>query len=316
MKSKLFLFPLFLFLFLIFITYYLRPDLPQTLNNPPNISLPFLKSEDVPKEITLIAAGDVMLGRAVNGRIHQNRDFTYPFLKSASFLKEADITMINLEAPFVENCPITNTGMIFCADLESVAGLVFAGIDIANIANNHIGNYGKKGLIKTIDLLRENNIHPIGSLLFDDSQDSIINVKGLTLGFLDFNLVDKYEPSIIFNQINQLKSRVDILIISVHWGVEYQKQPTKTQIELAHQMIDSGASLIIGHHPHVVQPTEEYHGKLIIYSLGNFVFDQPWSEETKKGMVAKITFKDKKIIKSEFTKIYIPNTYQPELVTE
>ncbi len=98
----------------------------------------------------------------------------------------------------------------------------------------------------------------------------------------------------------------------MHWGAEYKKEPALSQKELAHQIIDSGAKIIIGHHPHVTQPTEEYKNGLIFYSLGNFVFDQPWSEETKKGNIAKIIFEGKNIKSFEEIPVYIESS-QPQL---
>lgn len=261
--------------------------------------------------ITLIATGDVMLGRAVNSQIHQRKDFTYPFQKTADFLKGADLTIVNLEAPFVENCPITNMGMVFCADTRSIEGLKLAGVDIVSLANNHTLNYGQKGLTQTINLLKENKIQPIGN-----SMSYITRKKGTTLGFLGFDLIDPYDQVKILQSIKELKTQVDIVIVSLHWGVEYAQKPTKSQIDLAHLIIDAGADLIIGTHPHVIQPTEEYKGKLIVYSLGNFIFDQPWSEETKKGLVGKFTFQNKKLINSEFKKVYISNSFQPTFLPD
>lgn len=234
-------------------------------------------------------------------------NFTYPFEKTWEFLKSADLTFGNLESPLVSNCPTIDTGMIFCADPKAIEGLTKSGFDILGLANNHILNYGQAGLRQTIEILKKENIYPLLQ-----NKEQIVEIKGTKFGFLGFDLTGTYNQKQILEKIKEEKTRVDILIVSFHWGEEYAKKPSAGQIELAHLAIEGGADLILGHHPHVIQPTEEYEGKLIVYSLGNFIFDQPWSEETKKGLVGKFTFENKKLIEKEFKEIYINNLCQPE----
>jgi len=262
------------------------------------------------KPITLLAAGDVMLGRSVNAKMRSLNDFKYPFLKTADFLSSADLTFINLESPFYDNCPTTNTGMIFCADLRAIEGLILAGIDIANLANNHIRNYGQEGVNLTQGLLQENNI----SFLNHQENFLIKEVKGTEFGFLGFDLISGYQEEKIIEAVKEKKLQVDILIISFHWGAEYAQEPSPRQIELAHKVVEAGADLIIGHHPHVIQKIEDYHQGKIVYSLGNFVFDQPWSEATKKGLIGIFTFQGKKLVNLKFKEIYIQDYSQPEFI--
>ena len=101
-----------------------------------------------------------------------------------------------------------------------------------------------------------------------------------------------YNPVNVKETLEELKKDVDVIVVSLHWGTEYAKSPSSAQIEIAHQIIDWGADLILGHHPHVIQKIEEYNGGVIVYSLGNFVFDQHKSE-TKKSIIfkAKLTKK-------------------------
>lgn len=238
----------------------------------------------------------------------KNKDWKYPFSKTASFVSGADVAFGNLEAPIIESCPTTETGMIFCARPESVEGLKFAGFDILSIANNHIFNYSQAGLDQTKFFLTKNNI-----LASDSNNLTIKQLNNLRLGFLSFDLVT-YPNTPLVETIKENSKKVDILIISLHWGGEYQKQPTNQQKILAHQIIDAGAKIIIGHHPHVTQPTEKYNNGLIFYSLGNFVFDQPWSEETRKGEIVKIIFEGKEIKSYELIPIYIESFCQPKLL--
>ncbi len=252
-----------------------------------------------------MAAGDVMLGRSVNAKMRTLNDFTHPFQKTASFLSSADLTFVNLESPFFPNCPTTNEGMKFCADPKAIEGLTFASIDIANLANNHINNYGLEGVILTKQLLQENSIDALEEKLI------IKTIRGTKLGFLGFNLTSGYQEEKILEAVKTAKPKADILIVSFHWGIEYAQEPTQRQIDLAHQVVEAGANLTLGHHSHVIQKTEDYQGSKIVYSLGNFIFDQPWSEATKKGLVAIFTFQEKKLIRSEFKEIYIQDYCQP-----
>lgn len=241
----------------------------------------------------------------------QKKDWRYPFLKTADLTNSADITFGNLEAPFVQDCPSTETGMIFCARPEAIEGLKFAGFDILSIANNHILNHGQKGLDQTKKLLKFSNI--LYSPLSSSNFSSNLSPNDISFGFLSFDFVTYPKTALPREDLAKWGPTVDILVVSLHWGNEYQKNPTESQKTLAHEIIDAGAKVIIGHHPHVTQPVEEYHGGLIFYSLGNFVFDQPWSEETKKGNIAKIIFEGKEIKSYELIPVYIQNYCQPIL---
>ena len=242
-----------------------------------------------------------------------NQNFKYPFLKTADLTSSAAISFGNLESPLVENCPTTTTGMTFCTRPEAIEGLKFAGFDVLSLANNHILNYGQDGREQTTKLLNSNNILP--SDPNNIAMPILSKVKGkqfnnISFGFLSFDLVT-YPKTDVVEKVREATTKVDILIVSLHWGEEYQKEPAPWQKDLAHQIIDSGVKVIIGHHPHVTQPMETYHNGLIFYSLGNFVFDQPWSEETKKGEIAKIIFEGTNIKSSELIPIYIQDFCQP-----
>ncbi len=136
---------------------------PVNINQPVNLSFfaKILQRGKIVTEtptVTLIVAGDVMLGRSINYRSAKQNNFVWPFEKTVEVLKTADITFINLESPFVDNCPLTNSGMVFCSDQRNIQGLTFAGIDIVNLANNQIGNYGQEGIKQTRQLLEGNNM--------------------------------------------------------------------------------------------------------------------------------------------------------------
>lgn len=265
-----------------------------------------------PQSVTLLFTGDVMLGRSVNKNILEHNDPTWPFTYVADKLQSADITYINLEGPLVNGCPTTQTGMKFCGNVSNVAGLVASGVDLASLANNHSTNYGQDGLTTTINTLKSNNIEPVGV----GSPVKIMR-HGQVFTFLSFNDIGPYAgidnvvPSTLSDQISRVKVTGETLIVTFHWGHEYQSIPSQRQISLAHQAIEAGADLIVGAHPHWIQTHELYQGKPIYYSLGNFVFDQEWSPETKRGLVVEFTYLAGELVKTEELPVRIENYGQP-----
>ena len=273
-------------------------------------------TEKLPQEkaITLITTGDVIPARSVNWKMTKYNDFTYPFQKTADFLKSADLALINLESPLTNPCPVTQEGMVFCGSQRFIEGLTFAGIDIVNLANNHTGNWGIKGLCQTVELLENNGILSSGlpsnfscpSLPSNSfSPSSFLTFKGITFGFLGYNILDKPDKEKILQDIRQTKTEVDFLIVSFHWGAEYTHSPAPETIILAHKAISAGADLIAGNHPHWYQPIEIYKEKPIIYAHGNFIFDQEWSQETKTGFLAKFSIYQNKVIDLQIFPIFI-----------
>lgn len=302
--------------------YFSRQSPPEEFNRELSIDSIFSDDHSFTATISserkrvLIATGDIIPARSVNFRVTNLNDFHWPFLKTAELLKSGDLTVINLESPLIDNCQITNEGMKFCGDSRNVAGLVFAGIDVANLANNHMGNYGVSGVENTKRLLNDSGIATTGT-----GEATIRDIRGFKFSFLGYNDIESPQPGIsqseeekITKEIKTARGKADIIVVSFHWGIEYTPKPSDRQRRLAHLAVDSGADLILGNHPHQIQPTEIYKGKLIVYAHGNFVFDQMWSENTKKGVVGRYTFYDNKIIDAEFTPIYIEDYGQPRLL--
>jgi gamma-polyglutamate biosynthesis protein CapA len=264
------------------------------------------------KIITLITTGDVLLARSVNSKTSRLNDFKWPFINVADVLRSADIAFINLETPLIENCSSTDGGMIFCGNQKNIEGLIFAGIDIVNVANNHMENYGETGVLKTANLLEENGIIVSGL-----PGSKYKNINGVNIAFLGYNdvgisnYVSSANKELIFREITEARNNADVVIVQFHWGEEYTTKISDRQKELAYLALDSGADLVIGNHPHWIQPIEIYKGKLITYSHGNFIFDQEWSEKTKMGIVGRYTFYDDQLIDAEFLPIRIEDYGQP-----
>ncbi len=276
------------------------------------------------KTVSLIFTGDVIPARSVNSTMTRLKNFKLPFEKIESFLKAADLTIINLEAPLIKNCPLTDAGMVFCGNERFIEGLISAGVDIAGLANNHTSNYAKAGVDNTIRLLTENGIDTVGV-------DDIVyrNVNGVNFAFIAFNgvvpLVD-YLSTIdkvdIRQKIIQAKANADFVTILYHWGKEYTISPQKDSgvapddpIEIGRFSIDSGADLVVGNHPHVIQGYEYYKDKLIFYALGNTVFDQMWSTGTRTGVILQLELIGSAVLSYSFYPIFINNFYQPEFLT-
>ena len=284
------------------------------IKKPSNIILPIgsrLPDLIFPEASTfsIIFTGDIMLGRSVNTRISKYQDPSWPFRNIASTLSDADITIVNLESPFLKGCKPTDSGMIFCSDPKNVSGLKYAGVDYASIANNHIGNQGQKGIQETISTLKDNGITPLvgGEINFK-------TLKNTNITMISFSDLPKISDDYVKNKINEASLSSDLLLVTFHWGEEYISAPTTRQIDLAHLAVDSGADIVVGHHPHWIQTEEIYKDKLIYYSLGNLVFDQMWSENTRRGEILKLTFKKNTLIKKEVFPIKIFDYGQPNLI--
>jgi poly-gamma-glutamate capsule biosynthesis protein CapA/YwtB (metallophosphatase superfamily) len=265
------------------------------------------------QDTQIILLGDVMLGRSVMVTSQDLGDATYPWHKVADKLSYADIVFANLETPIVEDCPRRTDGMIFCADPAMVDGLKYAGVDVVTLANNHTLNFGESGLTQTKKILSEKGIE------YTDNSLAVKQVNGLTFGFVGFEFIDRAITNAQLELVEAYSEQVDVLIVGVHWGAEYQAAAGAKQREIAKKLAAAGADVVAGHHPHWVQDVE-YIGveaKPVFYSLGNFVFDQMWSQKTREGLAVGLTFDPTgKITKEERLPIYIRNWAQPEWVGE
>lgn len=272
-------------------------------------------TSDIPadKKWTLIVTGDIIPARSVNYQTIKNNDFNWAWKNISPILASGDITLINLESPLPPDCPVTNEGMIFCGSEKHIEGLLAAHVTIANFANNHMGNYGEQGIEQTKQLMENNSIQVSGL-----GEPAIFKVKGVRVAFLGFddigpNVVPiaKADEEEMKKEITNAKKVADIVIVSMSWGVEYTDKPSERQTQLAYWVIDSGADLVIGNHPHWIQPVELYKGKVIMYAHGNTIFDQMWSEKTKEGVIGKYTFYGKDLVDIEFIPTYIKDYGQP-----
>jgi len=279
-------------------------------------SVPVIKGTETkipePKTTTLFFAGDIMLSRNVAGKIYKTTDFNLPFAKVTEEIRKADIAFANLESPFNNKGNHSVQGsLVFNADPKSVEGLKSAGFDILSTANNHAFDQGQKGIDFTSELLKNNGIIPTGTQSSTVQPTlPVIEKNKILYGFLSYSYTALNDggkttsPYVNdFNNLEKLKQDIqslrghtaDIVVVNMHAGTEYTRKPTSAQIAFAHAAIDAGADLVVGEHPHWVQTVEQYKSKWIFYSLGNFVFDQMWSQETREGLTLLVTYQTRHI---------------------
>lgn len=241
-----------------------------------------------PKEIYFV--GDIMLDRGVEALMLKN-GFDYPYQNIPNIFSGAYMVVGNLEGPIVKNPPYQGArGMSFAFDPRNLDSLKKIGFTHFSLANNHTFNMGKSGFRQTRAYLSDEAMVPVGSERECGSMYAT-TTQEFSLLAVSQVFTDCQDKDII-SAIKDLKSQYPekFLIILIHWGEEYKTLSNKTQQTTAHLLIDNGADLIIGGHPHVIQEVEKYQGKMIFYSLGNFVFDQYFSQETQGGIIVKMRF--------------------------
>lgn len=285
-----------------------------------------------PVETVISAGGDIMLSRWVGVKIDRSGDTKTAFHNIAETFENADIAFANLESPFNDVGPMITEGMIFKAEPEFVDGLVFSGFDVLSLANNHFGNQQRAGMEFTFEHLTNNGIGYCGAGVNAAKAHTplLVERNEIVFGFLCYNGISPASaeagsdyaghawarPEEVVEDVAKAKEVADVVIVSMHHGTEYTPIPNAAQVEFAHAAIDAGAETVIGHHPHVVQHVEKYQGKLIAYSLGNLIFDQMWSQETREGVIAHYTFKDKVLEKIDFDVVIIDDYHKPRFASE
>lgn len=234
-------------------------------------------TEGEPAEILLSFTGDCILGTdeffAWDTGLPAYYDLYGPeyFLKNVrSIFEEDDLTIVNMEGTLTEETTRVDKQFAFKGDPEYVKILTSSSVEAANVANNHSHDYGEKSFQDTVQTLEENGIKTFG---YDDV--AILEVKGIRVGMFGIYELDDHLERIpqVKQDIAKLKDQnVDIIVAVFHWSNELVTVPDENQVTLAHLAIDEGADVVVGHHPHVVQGIDEYKGKTIAYSLGNFCF--------------------------------------------
>lgn len=247
------------------------------------------EAQDTPR-IRLLAGGDVSFTSDINREIDSNQ--FDPFADLNGLLASSDLSFVNLESVLASASLPRARGRHRVPALRGTPNaakiLAKAGIDVVSVANNHVFDVGTAGLGESLSALRAEGIVPSGAGLSSDEAyaPAIKQVGDKKVGFISFSFGVNHRPTAPgvyannhddpIGRVRVLKSSVDIAIVSLHWGDEYQNQPADYQVRLAHGLIDAGADAVIAHHPHVLQGMEAWNGRPIFYSLGNFM----WGKQT------------------------------------
>lgn len=237
--------------------------------------------------LKLMAVGDITL---------QTKNNEHPFKYVMNVFEKNDILFGNLETVLSATGKEAKKSVVLKSSPESINYLSEAGFDVLNLANNHILDLGLEGFKNTLDLLDEHKLEYIGAGFEKSSlNSSIIERNGIKLGFLGYTIgrfkvpeeisISKIKEKKIISDIELIRGKCDFVVVSLHWGTENVFYPSPKQIELAHKLIDHGATLILGHHPHVLQGIEKYKNGLIAYSLGNFQFDCKLSQSSTNDSI-------------------------------
>lgn len=281
--------------------------------------------EDLPQEphTRILFGGDVMLARYVGQLARTKHDPALPFREIASVFQAADIAFVNLESPFSDRKSIGESRMVFKADPEMIAGLELAKIAVVSTANNHARDCGSHGIEFTLDLLGKHGIEAVGTGATGEAAHAgaVVERNGVRFGFLGYtydqsngnyrNTDDRIagmDLDQMRDDVAAMRGRAAVTIVSMHAGIEYSPKPNRQQTEFARTAIEAGASVVVGHHPHVVQPWERYRDGVIFYSLGNLVFDQVQRAETQRGELGEVMFAGARIAEARLIPVKIVQT--------
>jgi len=245
--------------------------------------------------IKIVFTGDINFDRYVRRQALKKGNYNYIFDQVRDIFNSADLVVSNLEGSITKYNSISmgteigsKNNYIFTFPPETAPVLYNENIRLVNLGNNHIFNFGSKGVQQTKVFLGENKVNYFGHLAVNQSfadETYVGDFAGFRILFVNYNQFIKTDLDKLLVSIKAEKENVDFVILYAHWGSEYQPVANQTIQALAHKFIDAGVDLIIGSHPHVVQQSEIYQGKKIYYSLGNFIFDQYFSDATREGLV-------------------------------
>jgi len=265
-----------------------------------------------------MAVGDIFL---------RTRNNKYLFENVKEIFKSKDILFGNLETVLSnKGKAIEKAVYLHSPPQQNVKYLKSVGFDVLNIANNHIFDLGVEGFNETLDILRKNNLTFIGASNKAGKNCVILEKKGIKFGFLGyaqggFSLpeksirINKIEAADIIKDIEYINPQCEFVIISLHWGTENVFYPSPKQINFAHKLIDHGATIILGHHPHVAQGIEPYKTGLIAYSLGNFQFNPKLSyTKTNRSIILCLSFGRKKLESYDIFPIEIDQDFLPYII--
>jgi gamma-polyglutamate biosynthesis protein CapA len=259
--------------------------------------------DDPESRLTITMVGDMMFGRNIEEVVVPNIGYERLFEHVRPYFEHSDYVTGNFDNPIVyrDGYPKADKFIHVKSRPEVAKALKNVGFDSVNLANNHVKDYGKQGLMDTLKALDEQDIDTVGAgrdlkSATKVSYRTVNGVKIAVVGFSDVIPRDftarknragiaPADPDIFFPLVAKAKSNADLVLVHIHWGLEYDSGYHPRQQDIAHALVDAGADIVIGHHPHVLEPVEVYKNGVIFYSLGNFVFDQGWSRTRESVLV-------------------------------
>ncbi len=258
---------------------------PLAVSSPSALPTPSSSTSPLPpptEPVNLLFVGDIMLARGVEWRIGKE-GIDYPLADVASLIAGADLAIGNFEGT-IRNEPNQELDGFTFDTTPAIAQMVRnAGFDVLSLSNNHSDNYGSAVVQSTRETLAAQGFTVFGDPYESERFVAHAEHNGISFAFIGFHAFGE-DPESILPIIASEAAAGNFVIVYPHWGNEYQFTPSAAQAEAAHQFVDAGADAIIGAHPHVIQTYENYRGVPIIYSLGNFLFDQDWSVPTQQGL--------------------------------
>ncbi|WP_301704893.1 CapA family protein [uncultured Parabacteroides sp.] len=278
-------------------------------------------------QVSLLFAGDIMLGenlyhigRGIRTKYQHSYDSFIPSCIKKTLFTDIDAFIYNFEYSLVSNdYPFTDfEGSIYASTVDSLKALPKDLTKVVNIANNHFWQHEIERTQFSIDMLKKHGYYVAG----ESNKPTIVKIKSKTLHVWGVSLVDDHVP-VFTSTYEQLladltlpehKGENDIWVISIHWGTEFISYPNKSQVDLAHKLVAAGFDIVHGHHPHVCQPIEFVGNSIIMYSLGNCIFDENFAKKTQLAYMPKLIIGDKIVTKMYLmhNKNYVP--YKVETV--
>ena len=289
-------------------------------------------------QVSVTIVGDIMLGRRV-ARAWPG-DPGAPLAPMARRLARADITVGNLESTLSRAGRPRQGDDSFAAPPEVARDLRAAGFDVLSLANNHAGDFGDAALLDTVHRVRAAGIAPLGAGA-DGARawaPVVVSRGGLRVGFLAFNAIGEtprarpgspgaaslamrprtgdLRPgalSRLQDRVRGLAERADAVVVLAHWGGQYTHRPVADQRTVGRALLDAGATVVVGGHPHWVQDVQRHRGRFVVHSLGNFVFDMDFSRQTREGVVLEMTLRRGALARARLRPVVIGPDFAPRL---
>ncbi len=293
------------------------------------------------RAVSVTVVGDIMLGRGVADVARAAGDPSAPLRPMAERLARADITVGNFESTLSDDGAPRQGDDSFSSPPSVLDGLRAAGFDVLGLANNHTADYGAPALVETLRRVRASGIEPLGA--GRDRREAwrpvLVERRGVRVGFLAFNAIGetyraksespgaaslRMDPRTgplrpdelrrVQDRVRTLAERADVVIVLPHWGDQYTHQPVPDQRRVGRALLDAGATIVVGGHPHWVQDVQRHRGGFVVHSLGNFVFDMDFSQQTQEGVVLGLTFRAGALVRTRTTPYVIGDDYAPRPV--